>query len=282
MPVFISHSHQDKDFVDRLAMQLVYHRVRVWVDRWELNVGDSLTTRIEREISGASALLLVLSRASVASDWVRRELNAGLVRELEEKRVVVMPVLKEECDVPLFLRDKLYADFRTDFDSGLSRLLDSLAPIANFATARVDSPEWLTDWAIDWGDVGPGSWTRLTLMEHSKALPISCLSTITIVGDEPASQRFKSLLAAGEDDAATGEMIEAIADSVRAGRRIQVLLTDTFPKELHFAVSGAHGSYGVDISARRLGDDTGRDTVLHVDDQVLQAHARMQDVTRRP
>ena len=33
MPIFISYSHADSDFVDRLATQLVSHAVNVWVDR---------------------------------------------------------------------------------------------------------------------------------------------------------------------------------------------------------------------------------------------------------
>jgi hypothetical protein len=107
MPIFISYSHEDKTFVDRLAMQLVAYKAKVWLDKWELHVGDSLIKRIQDAIAGASALLVVLSKASVKSEWCKKELSAGLVRELEEKRVVVLPVLKEDCEVPLFLRDKL-------------------------------------------------------------------------------------------------------------------------------------------------------------------------------
>ena len=42
MPVFISYSHSDADFVDRLAAQLVLNKARVWIDRRELTVGDSI------------------------------------------------------------------------------------------------------------------------------------------------------------------------------------------------------------------------------------------------
>lgn len=119
MPVFISYSHADKKFVDDLAVQLVRHRVHVWIDRWELRVGDSLINKVQEAIAGASALLVILSKASTKSDWCKKELTAGLFRELDEKRVVVLPVLLEDCDMPMFLKDKLYADFRKDFDAGL-------------------------------------------------------------------------------------------------------------------------------------------------------------------
>src|SRR4051812_23154787 len=108
MPIFISYSHADSEFVDRLATQLVQQAVNVWVDRWEINVGDSLIDKVEEAIAGASALLVVLSRASVESNWVKKEVNAGLVRELEEKQVVVLPVLVEDCKIPVFLREKFF------------------------------------------------------------------------------------------------------------------------------------------------------------------------------
>ncbi|MFM9966772.1 MAG: toll/interleukin-1 receptor domain-containing protein, partial [Planctomycetaceae bacterium] len=34
MPLFISYSHADRDFVDQLAVQLVARKVNVWLDRW--------------------------------------------------------------------------------------------------------------------------------------------------------------------------------------------------------------------------------------------------------
>ena len=64
-PVFISYSHADKNFVDKLAAHLTLSKVHVWVDRWELHVGDSLITKIQQIIQEASALIVILSHASV-------------------------------------------------------------------------------------------------------------------------------------------------------------------------------------------------------------------------
>ena len=147
MPIFISYSRSDKDFVDKLAANLVANKAWVWVDRWELKVGDSLINKIQEAIQEASALLVVLSNASVSSEWCKKELTAGLVRELEEKRIIVLPVLLEDCQIPLFLRDKLYADFRSDFDEGLRAVLDATARITTEGRGRIEAPEFFTDWA---------------------------------------------------------------------------------------------------------------------------------------
>ncbi|MGD0857026.1 MAG: toll/interleukin-1 receptor domain-containing protein, partial [Dehalococcoidia bacterium] len=93
-----------------MAANLFKNRIPVWVDKWELKVGDSIVKRIESAIENADALLVVLSRASVESEWCKKELTAGLIKELEEKSVFVMPIVIDNCVIPLFLRDKLYAD----------------------------------------------------------------------------------------------------------------------------------------------------------------------------
>jgi TIR domain len=191
MPVFISYSHANAEFAEKLAFQLVNARAQVWIDRWELNVGDSLLRRIEEAVTGASALVVVLSQSSVSSEWCRKELTAGLVRELEEKRVVVMPVLLENCDVPLFLRDKKYADFRTDFDSGLSDLLKGVSRVTNDTRSHIETPDWHTDWAIDWGLEDGRAFYTLTFVEQAVAKPYSCLVVLRIRGNDHATARYQ-------------------------------------------------------------------------------------------
>jgi hypothetical protein len=120
---FLSHSSVDKPFVSRLANDLQGKRVPVWFDRWELKVGDSLTQKIEDGISESSWLAVVLSRNSVKSAWVRKELAAAQALELHNRNVFVLPLLVEDCEIPIFLLDKLYADFRTSYEQGFDSLV---------------------------------------------------------------------------------------------------------------------------------------------------------------
>ena len=73
----------------------------------------------------ADYLVIVLSQASVSSRWVELELNAALTNQISGKGVV-LPVLLEDCEMPMLLRDRLYADFRTDFNVGLQALVAAL------------------------------------------------------------------------------------------------------------------------------------------------------------
>ena len=59
---------------------------------------------------------------------VEKELSSALARELESRQVFVLPILYRDCQVPLFLKDKVYADFRTSYDLGLETLLERIDP----------------------------------------------------------------------------------------------------------------------------------------------------------
>jgi TIR domain len=128
LDVFLSHNHGDKEFVRRLATDLRDAGVPVWLDEWELRVGDSLVDRIESGIAQAGYLAVVLSPRSVGSAWVKRELNAALAEEIRRRGVFILPILIEDCDLPLFLRDKMYADFRRDYAEGLGAIMRVVLP----------------------------------------------------------------------------------------------------------------------------------------------------------
>jgi hypothetical protein len=150
MAIFISYNHKDRHFVENLAENLVAAKHHIWIDRWELSLGDSLTQRIQGALTKAHAILVIVSKNSVDSEWCKRELNAGLVRELEEKQTLVMPCVIDDCEIPLFLRDKLYADFRRDPDEAFDLVDRSLARFSNLFSDRAEQPKFLTDWAVSW------------------------------------------------------------------------------------------------------------------------------------
>ncbi len=265
MPVFISYSHENEDFVNKLAAHLIKGKGNVWIDQWELHVGDSLIAKIQSAIQQASALIVVLSKASVASEWCKKELNAGLIRELEEKRVVVLPLLLEDCEVPLFLRDKMYADFRTNFDKGLSQVLEATARVISDTLGRAEGPEWHIDWAIDWFEVNNRFCLRLTLVEQAEDKPYSGLSEITIIANEVSTYRYNQYAEAGLEHIGRQVLLEMLRGA-EGFEDYQILITDSFPQvkgmEAYDSRTGA--GLQIKISCRRLGEDTGRDVVLYL------------------
>lgn len=125
---FISYSSKDSEFVERLVNDLSKSRKKVWWDRWEIKIGDSITKKINEGIDRNDYLILVLSPNSVRSAWVEKELNAGLMRELQSRNVVVLPILIADCNIPPLIADKRYADFRSNYGQGLAELLVVIQP----------------------------------------------------------------------------------------------------------------------------------------------------------
>lgn len=126
--VFLSHSSEDKTFARKLASELESNEIRVWIDEAEIKVGDSLMDKISHAIDEADFIAVVLSSTSVASEWVMAELKMAMTRELADRQVRVLPILKDKCEIPLFLRDKLYADFTASraFEEPFDQLLLAL------------------------------------------------------------------------------------------------------------------------------------------------------------
>jgi hypothetical protein len=83
----------------------------VWIDEAEINIGDSLIEKIREGLDQVDFVAAVITAASVTSKWVTRELDIASNREIEENRVVVLPLLLEAVELPGFLKGKLYGDF---------------------------------------------------------------------------------------------------------------------------------------------------------------------------
>jgi hypothetical protein len=154
---FISYAARDWRFVDRLAEDLVAYGVGVWLDRWKIRVGESISERMQQGLDESDYLLVTLSPNSVKSSWVGEELNADRIRQLERRHVVIIPVLYKDCEIPPLLADKRPADFRNDrYEEGLRDLLTVLAPTAKTEpSASVHWGEWRPSAPDAAGDRGP-------------------------------------------------------------------------------------------------------------------------------
>jgi hypothetical protein len=122
--VFLSHNWADKTFARKLAWDLKTKGCRVWIDEGEMKPGDSLLYKITDGIENIDYIAVVLSPDAVGSRWVEVELEMAMTRQIEERSVRIVPLLYRDCDVPLFLRGKVYLDFRRD--EKYSRSFDEL------------------------------------------------------------------------------------------------------------------------------------------------------------
>lgn len=123
--LFICYSHDDIDFVNRLFKDLKQFGTNIWIDSREIQLGDTLLNVISDAIQKTEFFAIVLSPSSIESGWVKKELEMAMNQEIQGKKIKVLPILYKKCKVPIYLKDKYYADF-TNSDEYINSLVKIL------------------------------------------------------------------------------------------------------------------------------------------------------------
>jgi hypothetical protein len=94
---FLSYSSKDHGFSERLYADLQAKGVRCWFAPHDMRIGDKIRPRIDESIRLYDKLLLILSRDSVASQWVEHEVETAIGKELESIPNVLFPIRLDEA-----------------------------------------------------------------------------------------------------------------------------------------------------------------------------------------
>lgn len=131
---FISYSTIDQEFAGKLHRDLAKVGIRSWLASEDMKIGDRIRTRIDDAIRTYDKLLLVLSDASLNSQWVEQEVEGALAKERREKTLALFPVRLDDSVFeqisgwPAYLRNSRHiGDFtmwkeRKSYDAAFSRL----------------------------------------------------------------------------------------------------------------------------------------------------------------
>ena len=119
---FFSYSRKDSsDFVQKLATDLKANGFNIWLDLQDIPVGSTWDTEIQKALTAAECIIIVLSKGAVASPNVLDEMSFAL-----KLGKPIYPVLKDDCDVPFRIDRIQRIDFRNDYDAGLVQLIQTL------------------------------------------------------------------------------------------------------------------------------------------------------------
>jgi len=116
--VFISYSRREAPFVDVLLDALEDKGIQVWVDYHCLVPGKAWLDQIFSGIDAAEVLLLVVSKASMASKNVELE----YAQALEKKKRIIL-IIFEAVPLPAAFGSCEWLDFRGPFKQSLNALL---------------------------------------------------------------------------------------------------------------------------------------------------------------
>lgn len=123
--VFLCHNSADKDRVRRIHKQLKARGMRSWIDEENLIPGRPWQRALQAQLDSIRSAAVFVGPSGIGP-WQDMELMAFLQMFVERDRPVIpviLPGVKQPPDLPLFLRNMTYVDFRKRQPNPLDRLL---------------------------------------------------------------------------------------------------------------------------------------------------------------
>ena len=112
---FLSYSRANKDFAVRLAKELKAEGFDVWLDQLDIPLGARWDVEVETALAESEIFMIIMTPSSISSENVRDEIGYAI-----DNGKRFLPVLLENCTVPLRLRRFQYVDFTNkSFDDGV-------------------------------------------------------------------------------------------------------------------------------------------------------------------
>ena len=144
--IFISYARADKDRAEHLAEAFSRQGWSVWWDR-EIPPGKSFDETIENALNSARCIIVLWSRDSVSSRWVKTEAAEGA------ERGILVPALIDKVQIPLEFKRIEAADLsdwqgdspHSEFDQLLktvASILGAGAPIQTLTNTNLRSRRW--------------------------------------------------------------------------------------------------------------------------------------------
>jgi hypothetical protein len=171
MDVFISYAREDHERAHTVASALQACGWSVWWDR-EVKAGQAFDQVIERELETAKSVIVLWSKYSITSDWVKSEAAAAM------QRGVLVPAVIDTVKVPLEFSRRHTADL-IGWDGDMSHpkfraLCDGVA--------ETGVPPALTPITSANRPAARGSWTqRLVLKGRWQTLPGILLASAALL-----------------------------------------------------------------------------------------------------
>ena len=123
--VFASYNRQDKSEVLRIAEGLERRGIIAWVDEWDISPGQSWQKLIQEQMAQVKSAAVFVGQNGIGP-WQNEEIEA-LLQQFRERGCMVIPVLLPSApsnpEIPLFLGNRRYVDFRQTDPNPLDLLI---------------------------------------------------------------------------------------------------------------------------------------------------------------
>lgn len=119
--IFVSYSSKDRPFALGLVKELQNLGANVWIDQLGIGLGENWDNAIEEALEKSETFMLILSPTSVESPNVQDEVSIAINTN---KKMV--PILIEECKLPMRWQRRQYADLANNPDKAIHDILSFL------------------------------------------------------------------------------------------------------------------------------------------------------------
>jgi serine/threonine protein kinase len=136
--VFISYSHEDEAWKDRLVKQLnVVDTIDLWDDR-RIEAGENWRQEISEAIAAARVAILLVSVDFLNSEFVRSEEVPRLLKRREKEGIRVLPVIVRPClwkkvawlkSIQALPKDGHPLSTKTEYEADLAKLAEEVVDI---------------------------------------------------------------------------------------------------------------------------------------------------------
>lgn len=160
---FISYCYKDDPFARRVHADLQGKGVQCWFAPQDMRIGEKIREAIDIAIRVRDKVLLILSKSSVESEWIKREIEAAFEEERARNHPVLLPIriddavmesgkswateIRQTRHIGDFTRWKDHDSYRKAFDR-LLRDLEETPPKEDFEGLRIlpHDEEGVLDW----------------------------------------------------------------------------------------------------------------------------------------
>jgi hypothetical protein len=110
MKIFISHSSKDKWAARRISEDLISLGAITFLDEKDIETGQSIDHKIQKNLKDCDDFLIILSPASIKSEWVLIELGGALALE---KKIIPILLYVGANEIPQVINLKLARDINS-------------------------------------------------------------------------------------------------------------------------------------------------------------------------
>ncbi|OHU84997.1 hypothetical protein BET10_14850 [Pseudoalteromonas amylolytica] len=177
---------------------------------------------------------------------------------MEPNKISILPLVIDDCKLPLFLRSKLYADFRQDFNSGLDMIVDAVRDMYNLYSGAITNEDKKTSFSSDISTCKNSVEINMDVISEDDDSDYFILSKIKFVGNEVALGKYLKYKKDGKSQEFVKLVTKALGSTPEISKA-RMIITGREGGSLSFEVADdSNLSFAIKVESKKVGPDNGK------------------------